>query len=158
MIPLDIIVHHSASTWGTSNDIDEWHRARGWKEIGYHFVITNGRPNPDSEYAELFDGQIERGRRPNEQGAHWRKGNRHSLGVCLIGDGVYTQRQLDALSRLLRYLSQAFDIPVERIQGHYEVDAQKPECPMINMEHARRTIEAGGTIFQQGAEWRSKEG
>ena len=153
-----IIVHHSASTGGTSNDIDQWHRDRGWKEVGYHFVITNGRHDPDSDYVEIYDGQIERGRSIAQQGAHWKGGNEYSIGVCLIGNGVYTQRQLDTLSRLLRHLSQTYSIPIDRIRGHYEVDAKKPECPMINMEHARRSIEHGGVIFQQGKKWREQKG
>ncbi len=158
MNPTDIIVHHSASLWGTLKDVDNWHRDRKWKGVGYHVVITNGYIEPHGDYVQMFDGQIERGRMFNEQGAHWKGGNEHSLGVCLIGKGEYTEAQLDALSRLLRYLSQTYGIPVDRIRGHYEVDPKKPECPMIAMEHARRTIESGGVIFQQGEHWRTEKG
>ena len=34
-----IIIHHSASPIGTTvEQIDQWHKARGWTGIGYHFV------------------------------------------------------------------------------------------------------------------------
>ena len=39
-----IIIHHSASSWGTSHTIDKWHRERGFSMIGYHFVILNNFP------------------------------------------------------------------------------------------------------------------
>ena len=38
----DIILHCSATKEGrdfTVADIDRWHKARGWRCIGYHFVI-----------------------------------------------------------------------------------------------------------------------
>ena len=37
-----IIIHCSATRAGqdfTAADIDRWHRARGFRSIGYHFVI-----------------------------------------------------------------------------------------------------------------------
>lgn len=47
-----IIIHCSATRAGqdfTAADIDRWHRARGFRSIGYHFVIR-------------LDGTIEPGR------------------------------------------------------------------------------------------------
>ena len=38
----EIIVHCSATREGQDIDaatIDEWHKARGWSGIGYHYVI-----------------------------------------------------------------------------------------------------------------------
>src|SRR5438270_9583625 len=37
-----IVIHHSASEEGGADRFDEWHRQRGWDELGYHFVIGNG--------------------------------------------------------------------------------------------------------------------
>ena len=39
-----ILVHCAATPEGkdfTVEDIDKWHKARGFKKIGYHFVIYN---------------------------------------------------------------------------------------------------------------------
>jgi hypothetical protein len=51
------IIHCSASTQGDVAEIRRWHLARGWNDIGYHFVI---RP----------DGEVEVGRMLHEIGAH----------------------------------------------------------------------------------------
>lgn len=81
--PQKIIVHCSDTRpdWGAGlstvwahGQISQWHKARGFDEIGYHDLI--GR-----------DGVWVRGRSTRKQGAHCRDGgqNRISLGVCLIG-------------------------------------------------------------------------
>ena len=38
-----IVLHHTASDRGSVESIDEAHRGRGWKGVGYHFVIGNGK-------------------------------------------------------------------------------------------------------------------
>ena len=50
-----IIIHHSDSAYGSAAIMDQWHRARGFDELGYHFVIGNG--------TNSGDGQIEVGPR-----------------------------------------------------------------------------------------------
>lgn len=88
MEPKAIVLHVSASTWGTRDDIDRWHRSRGWSGIGYHRVILNGFPRPDGRYRPDLDGLIQTGRADSVEGAHCRAGgmNALSLGVCLIGN------------------------------------------------------------------------
>jgi N-acetylmuramoyl-L-alanine amidase len=49
-----------------------WHKAKGWKDIGYHYVIRR-------------NGEQEKGREDNVMGAHVRGHNSTSLGICLIG-------------------------------------------------------------------------
>ncbi|MDD4892290.1 MAG: peptidoglycan recognition family protein, partial [Phycisphaerae bacterium] len=79
-----IIIHHSASARGSASAFDREHRARGWDELGYHFVIGNG--------SETRDGQVEVGPRWRTQkhGAHTKTNdNRYNdfgIGVCLVGD------------------------------------------------------------------------
>src|SRR5579863_9129173 len=41
-----IVIHHSASDVGGAERFDRWHRAKGWDELGYHFVIGNGTDTP----------------------------------------------------------------------------------------------------------------
>ena len=59
-----IVIHHSASDAGDAATFDQWHRKRGWDELGYHFVINNGEGQPD--------GLVEVGGRwlEQKQGAH----------------------------------------------------------------------------------------
>ena len=48
-----IVIHHSGSDAGGADRFDEWHRKRGWDQLGYHFVIGNG--------TDTAMGQVERG-------------------------------------------------------------------------------------------------
>lgn len=70
-----IYVHCSATPEGkpfNAKAIDEMHRARGFKKIGYHYVV-------------LLDGTVEKGRSEEEIGAHVQGHNANSIGVCYIG-------------------------------------------------------------------------
>ena len=70
-----IIIHCSATPEGkdyTVADIDRWHKARGFKMIGYHYVIYR-------------DGSIHTGRPLEMVGAHCKGHNAHSIGICYIG-------------------------------------------------------------------------
>lgn len=145
-----IVVHHSASYWGTALDIDKWHKKRGWREIGYSFVIQNGVPTYDDyknnrKFYELV-GEIECGRKLNadpwldakEKGAHAYGYNSDSIGICLIHkDEKYDERMLSKLFQLVTELIDKFDIDIEKIQGHYELDKNKPDCPSIDMKEFR---------------------
>lgn len=70
-----IILHCSATEEGREYsvaDIDAWHKKRGWKGIGYHYVL-------------YLDGTIAIGRDVADQGAHVSGENSDSIGVCYIG-------------------------------------------------------------------------
>ena len=45
MQPTYIVIHTAAFSGKNcdSTKIDEWHKARGWRGNGYHFVILNDR-------------------------------------------------------------------------------------------------------------------
>ncbi len=127
-----IIVHHSAEDRGSPQGIAEYHRSKGWDELGYHFVIGNGVDYPDGK---VFVGS----RWPKQKhGAHTRvkahdnnRWNEHGIGICLIGNferhGA-TDRQLASLTRLVAYLSQQTKIPTSRIYGHQDADPHT-RCP-----------------------------
>lgn len=90
-----IVIHCSATPEGKdvrAADIDKQHRAKGWKMIGYNYVID-------------LDGTIEEGRPLTMDGAHCntagfsgRPYNKHSIGICIIG-GVEATR--DTKGRLV---------------------------------------------------------
>lgn len=70
-----IVIHCSATVEGknfTAKDIDRWHKRRGWRGIGYHYVMG-------------LDGTIEEGRPQWKIGAHVKGHNRHTIGICYIG-------------------------------------------------------------------------
>lgn len=123
----EIIVHCSATREGAdfaAADIDRWHRARGWKSIGYHYVVR-------------LDGRVETGRSESAAGAHCAGHNSRSIGVCYIGgvkdDGVTpadtrTSAQRMALTALLRDLRRRY--PGARIHGHRDFAAKA--CPSFD--------------------------
>lgn len=96
----------------TAADIRRWHLARGWNDIGYHKVIRR-------------NGQIESGRPETVIGAHTLGLNACSLGVCLSGHGdlqPMTHEQETALLELLAQWVQKYQVPIDRVIGHREVN------------------------------------
>jgi len=128
-----IIIHCSASPNGrhtTVNDIDAWHRARGFRRvnplinpeltsIGYHFVIYT-------------DGRVHTGRDVEEVGAHAAGFNAHSIGICMIGTDTFTGVQWDSLKRLVSTLSD--DYPDAEIIGHRDLPDVKKSCPGFDVK------------------------
>lgn len=124
-----IILHHSATACGSAAEFDRIHRARGWDELGYHFVIDNGRGNPD--------GLVEIGSRwvKQKHGAHCKVENHpeyndYGVGICLVGNFDETRptpAQVDACGHMVRFLSARYRVPPNRIYGHGQL---KPtHCP-----------------------------
>ena len=71
----EIIVHCAATPEGkdfTVAQIRQWHLERGFKDIGYHWVIYR-------------DGSVHAGRSESISGAHCTGHNSNSIGVCYIG-------------------------------------------------------------------------
>lgn len=117
-----IMIHCSATKAGVdikAADIDKMHRARGFKMIGYHFVID-------------LDGTVEVGRPLTMSGAHCEKPgfsgkpyNSHSIGICYVGgldkDGkpadTRTPEQKAALARVVWNLFDTYK-GVKEILGH----------------------------------------
>ena len=120
----EIIIHCSATDWGHDIDADtirDWHKARGWSDIGYHYVIR-------------LNGDIQQGRELSKTGAHVKGRNTGSIGICLIGgkDGThaYTPAQWDSLKMLLEWCE--FKWPDARICGHNDFTDQKT-CPNFDV-------------------------
>ena len=122
-----IIIHCTATAEGKDfhvKDVDKWHKARGWKGIGYHYLIT-------------LDGTIEKGRGENEIGAHTTGQNKNSIGICYVGglakDGktpkdTRTEAQKKALLELL--IALIIKYPQAKIYGHR--DFANKACPSFD--------------------------
>ena len=135
-----IIIHHSASSWGSVKSIREWHEVRGFDDIGYHFVIENGHNGPWSGQMPARDGTVGYGRKSWVPGAHAEGNNKNSLGICLIGNGLFTASQIHTLKQLIVKESARFNIPFDQVIGHYEIDPKKPLCPGIDMVEFRKEL------------------
>ncbi len=126
-----IILHHSADDVGDAKVFDRAHRARGWDELGYHFVICTGSK----------DGVVEVGPRwiKQKHGAHCRVSqtddnywNEHGIGICLVGDmskHAPSQKQLASAAKLIAWLMTQSSIPRKNVLGHGQVPGAKTACP-----------------------------
>ena len=100
-----IIIHCSMSSFGDVETIRHWHLERGWDDIGYHFVIQNGYTSKYGLFSPGFDGKVQVGRAMELAGAHCYGQNSHSVGVCLVGDRLFSPNQLFvALPKLINDL------------------------------------------------------
>ena len=141
-----IVVHCSASDWGSRDAIDKWHRERGWNGIGYNYVITNGCKVNKNDFDLRHDGTIEKGRPMNEVPAHVKGHNSYSIGVCLIGNRHFTKRQFIELNILLLDLMDKHEVALDRVVGHYELDSGKT-CPNFDMDTVRNELRESMTLF-----------
>lgn len=131
----EIIVHCSATAEGkdfTIDDIKRWHLARGFSDIGYHYIIYR-------------DGSINKGRDESKIGAHCTGHNSNSIGVCYIGgcaaDGktpkdTRTEAQKNSLLKLLSELKKKY--PKTKVYPHYKFAAKA--CPSFNAEEEYKNI------------------
>lgn len=131
-----IIIHCSATPEGrdvTAATIRQWHKAKGWRDIGYHYIIR-------------LDGTIEECRALDQPGAHCTGHNADSIGICYIGGlasdcktpkDTRTAEQKASLISLIKQLLQQF--PTATIHGHNEFAAKA--CPSFNVQEWRKEVE-----------------
>ncbi|MDD4989580.1 MAG: N-acetylmuramoyl-L-alanine amidase [Candidatus Pacebacteria bacterium] len=116
-----IVIHHSASASGNVEAFRSWHLQRGWLDVGYHFVICNGRGGAD--------GEVQVGRSENLVGSHAGNPapsrNRFSVGICLVGEDSFTPAQIKSLTAKLVELCRKYRIvpSAATIQRHHA------DCP-----------------------------
>lgn len=131
-----IVVHYSATPIEkdyTVKDIDKMHRARGFKEIGYHYFIRK-------------NGTVEIGRdlsQPGrfEIGAHSQGENDESIGICYeggvrdsnrnLGFDSRTAAQTEAMIALIKKLQLRF--PKAVVRGHRDMPGAATQCPGFNV-------------------------
>ncbi len=129
-----IIVHCTATPAGREvsiNEIERWHKARGFRKIGYHFVIA-------------LDGTVNKGREVSEVGAHCKGHNATSIGVCYVGGvdkenkpkDTRTPEQKTALVNLLNKLCKQYSKAA--VHGHYEFSNKA--CPSFDVNELRQFL------------------
>lgn len=123
----EVIIHCSATPEGkdfTVADIDRWHKQRGFRKIGYHYVVYR-------------DGTYHKGRGLEEIGAHCTGHNSNSIGICYIGgvakDGktpkdTRTDAQKKTLITLIRTMKAKY--PGISVHGHR--DYANKACPSFD--------------------------
>ncbi len=123
----------------TYETIEAGHKARGFREIGYHYYIRR-------------DGSVQAGRSEDEIGAHCLGYNSIAIGICYEGgldaDGkpkdTRTVAQKRAIPRLIAKIQERH--PITKILGHRDVSPDKDgngkvdsyewlkACPCFNAE------------------------
>lgn len=150
--PEYIIIHHSATAQGNAETFRKAHKAKGWRDIGYHYVIGNGTYSGD--------GEVEPGRPENESGAHCSADgmNFKSIGICLVGNfdiDKPTPAQMETLEKLCRDIMAQYKIPVSKVLGHGEVKGAATNCPgrHFNMAEFRKRLEGGKVAKDYEGHW-----
>lgn len=127
MRKINLIVVHCTATPATRTvtaaDVDNWHKARGFQCIGYHYLIHQ-------------NGYIELGRDIEQPGAHTKGFNSYSVGVAYVGGvdsegkpaDARTPEQKSALRRLLVHLKESY--PDASIHSHR--DFANKACPCFD--------------------------
>lgn len=125
----EIILHCSATIEGkdySNATITRWHIARGFRTIGYHFVIG-------------LDGEVRKGRNILTVGAHCKGRNKNTIGICIIGGldkdrkpkDTRTLFQKHAIKNLIIKLKKKYP-NIKKISGHYEYSNKA--CPCYNVD------------------------
>ncbi len=127
--PKYIIIHCSA-TKETNNvsleEITKWHKAQGFKNIGYHYYITK-------------DGTIHKGRDEKSSGAHTVGYNSNSIGICYEGglnkDGkvadTRTPEQKQSLIDLILDIKDRYNI--KKVMGHRDTSSDRNKAGNITL-------------------------
>lgn len=124
----EIIIHCTATEAKfnvTLATIDQWHKARGWKGCGYHFIIHQ-------------NGHIDIGRPITEAGAHCKGHNANSIGIVYVGgmlngktSDTRTYEQNQSLVLLIKTLCRIFPT-ITAVKGHNEYSSKA--CPCFNVQ------------------------
>lgn len=115
--PKWLIVHHTGGTDAnpladtsnhTAEQVDAWHKAKGWDGIGYNWYIEK-------------NGTLKKGRAEDKTGAHTIGYNDQSIGICLAGNfdaTLPTQPQIDTLTKLLQSKLIQYNLSLDKIVPH----------------------------------------
>ena len=107
-------------------EITDWHKQRGWSDIGYHYVVRG-------------NGSIERGRDDRIPGAHVKGHNSDSIGIVWVGKNDIDSRQQDSLINIVKVMLNLYDLSIDDVYGHNELFPGKT-CPNLDMDWFRAEL------------------
>lgn len=119
----DIQAHDNIKT------IREWHLARGFNDVGYHYFIRK-------------TGQIENGRPLKDVPAAQEGHNTGSIAICVSGSKEYTKQSMEALKTLCIAINKAYNGNIT-FHGHCEVSSKA--CPVFDYKSVLK-LNAGGYL------------
>lgn len=125
----EIIVHCTATPEGREVSVETirgWHKARGWNNIGYHWVVG-------------LDGTVRAGRPEASVGSHVAGRNSRTIGVVYVGGvaadnrtpkDTRTPAQREALMDLCREIIGRYP-SIRKVSGHNQYAAKA--CPSFDV-------------------------
>ncbi|MGA0172202.1 MAG: peptidoglycan recognition family protein [Phycisphaerales bacterium] len=129
-----ITVHHDgmppvslssrAQIAGRIEQIRAGHRAKGWGDIGYHFIVDP-------------QGAVWQGRPLLWQGAHVKDRNEGNVGVLVLGNFESTRpttAQLESLERQISALVRLYRVSATSVRSHQEWPGAATACPGRHMQ------------------------
>jgi hypothetical protein len=129
--PVDRVFIHCSASDNPNHDairvIREWHLARGFSDVGYHFFIRK-------------DGTIETGRSIEKSPAAQKGHNKSTIAICLHGLDNFTAIQFDSLKELCEAIDHEYQYIT--FHGHFEVNPNKT-CPNFNVNFKLRLTPEG---------------
>ncbi len=126
------ILHHSAGSKASAEDIHRWHLANGWAGAGYHFLVRK-------------DGSVYRLRPEWAVGAHASGSNSDSIGICFEGNFMTESMptaQKQAGKELVAWVKKKYGFT--KVQAHRDVQATG--CPGTNFPFAEIANGSTGTV------------
>ena len=123
-----IIIMNSGAEYGNANKIRYEDIERGYRTIGCHYVICNGKVYRSDEYeSNVKDGAIEDGRPISMAGSHTKGANIDSIGIVLIGKQRFTNQQMISLSELVNKLCEKYNIDKSNLfeKNHFDKNFHK---------------------------------
>lgn len=129
-----------------ADEIREMHMAKGWRDIGYYFVVRR-------------DGTLEKGRSMRVTGAHVKGHNAGNIGICMVGgvdrlgqaEDNFTPEQFDTLRDFISDYCSIYGIPLSNVMGHRDwfgdtngdgvIDSRDwfKECPSFSVKNLLAT-------------------
>ena len=122
----DLISHDNVET------ITSWHLERGFKSIGYHYIIT--KTNPQGK----FEATLYYGRPIQVAGAHCLGHNQDSIGIVLTGRENFTQGQFDLCAIVVAELCIEFGLHITDIYGHNQFSNKR--CPVFDINEVTSIV------------------
>jgi len=138
-----IVLHHTVTAKdATRDDILAMHKARGFRDVGYHWLIR------DAEQVEIIagrptdgDGSLD----PWEYGAHSKGENSHTIGVSMMGNYSISPPSPNLWVNTVTWISklcQQYNLPSSAVKGHREMPGAATECPgtFIDLDLLRAAV------------------
>jgi N-acetylmuramoyl-L-alanine amidase len=132
-----VFLHCSASDNPKHDDVSvmrEWHKARGWSDVGYHLFIKK-------------DGTVQDGRTLERIPCSAKGHNTGTIAICCHGleRSKFTQKQFNSISNLCNQINIAYDGNIS-FHGHTEVSAKS--CPVYDYKGVLNLDGDGKMVFE----------